>query len=362
MPAAEVDADDNEVSKDRTGEEEPSACSPEEMDEALLVATVRALATGFSQRGTGGGASELPISISEFYSQHVIPNAPSCISIDVKKSSYKKLAKFIKSIEKSGLVKTKEIRGETFIKSIDWSHKKLAEFKQEGQDKSAGPPVKKDKATAGGTSTAASQPSIAARELFKPVKGVIPIFEDMGVATTADAYFTRSDVVRLLNEYFQKHGLIDPQNPLMVKLDMLMCDGFLAKEDYQRKDRLPRNILCQKFIDKMQLYTAISLPDKQDHIIKGRADPVIVVEAKVGNKMTTRVLGLELYGLDPASIASDLKLICATSTTVRPITGGKKDQVEVFLQGKHERHVTKLLKEKGLPEKLIEIKSPSAKK
>ncbi|KAJ2458468.1 hypothetical protein GGI02_006005, partial [Coemansia sp. RSA 2322] len=75
---------------------------------------------------------------------------------------------------------------------------------------------------------------------------------------------------------------------------------------------------------------------------------------KMGSKVITRVSGLEAYGIDPLSVAKELRTACASSTTVEPIPG-KKGVQSVLVQGHHITALTKLLEKNRLPSRLVNI-------
>lgn len=88
-----------------------------------------ALHQALAQIGTSG----TPISASSLYSAHVLPCRPASIPVEqredvvIGKSSWKKLAKWIKVMEKEGLVKAKEGRsGEITITVIHTEHPSIA--------------------------------------------------------------------------------------------------------------------------------------------------------------------------------------------------------------------------------------------
>jgi translation initiation factor 2D len=100
-----------------------------EIDEYLNSALHQALA----QLGTNA----TPLSASSLYSGHVLPCRPASIpaqqreDVVINKSSWKKLAKWIKVVEKEGLVKAKEGRGgEITITAIHTEHPFIALHKE----------------------------------------------------------------------------------------------------------------------------------------------------------------------------------------------------------------------------------------
>lgn len=74
----------------------------EGMDKALEHCFCKALA----ERVTD---ADLPIPCEKFYSQFLLPCRPQNASLDVKKSSYKKLPKLVKAMEKKGVVTQKQV-------------------------------------------------------------------------------------------------------------------------------------------------------------------------------------------------------------------------------------------------------------
>jgi translation initiation factor 2D len=71
----------------------------------------------------------LPMSSSTLYSSYVLPNRARgrAAEADIKKSSWKKLAKWLKAVEKQDLIKCKEVRGELVLLSINWGHSAYVE-------------------------------------------------------------------------------------------------------------------------------------------------------------------------------------------------------------------------------------------
>lgn len=109
----------------KDGDQAAGSLSVSEIDEYLNAALHQALATI--------GSSGTPISASSLYSGYVLPSRPSSIPAQLReevvigKSSWKKLAKWMKLIEKEGLIKAKEGRGgEITITTIHAEHPSIA--------------------------------------------------------------------------------------------------------------------------------------------------------------------------------------------------------------------------------------------
>ena len=72
--------------------------------------------------------ADLPISASTFYSDYLIPNRPINTIIDIRKSSFRKLTKFLKYYEKTGLLKTKERGGVLYVTEVQKNHPELSSY------------------------------------------------------------------------------------------------------------------------------------------------------------------------------------------------------------------------------------------
>ncbi|KAJ2489323.1 hypothetical protein IWW37_004060 [Coemansia sp. RSA 2050] len=334
--------------------------TPDEMDELLMNSMRQIMATVLDEAHT---VELLPINASTIYSTYMVPNAPRGRELDIKKSSHKKLAKFLKAAEKHGLIKLKDIRGELHVKSLNWAHKDMAEFTPYIVGT-----AKKEKQTDGeaGRSVAApGQPGneldmIHVIELLKPSSALVLLFSDVG-AQTDTGYFSRQQARAVLEDYIKGRQLVDAKHPRMVKLDHRLCDGLLTKEEYSKLSTYPRDKLQARLQERMTLYTQVVLPGGPTAVKIGNPPCAeIVCEKKMGSKVITRVSGLEPYGIDPQTLAKELRTACASSTTVDAIPGKKNAQM-VIVQGHQIAALTRLLEQHRLPARLISVVDKSGR-
>ncbi|KAJ2071915.1 hypothetical protein GGH13_003040 [Coemansia sp. S155-1] len=336
------------------------AVAPDEMDELLMNSLRQIMATVLD----AAHATELlPINASTIYSTYMVPSAPRGRELDIKKSSHKKLAKFLKAAEKHGLIKLKDIRGELHIKSFNWAHKDMAEFTPYVVGS-----AKKEKLNDGEAGRLVAVPGqdgseldmIRVIELLKPSSALAPLFDDVN-AQTDTGYFSRQQARTVLEDYIKGRRLVDAQNPRMVKLDHRLCDGLLTKEEYSKLSSYPRDKLQARLQERMTLYTQVVLPGGPTPVKIGNPPCAeIVCEKKMGNKAITRVSGLEPYGIDPSILAKELRIACASSTTVDAIPGKKNAQM-VLVQGHHIATLTKLLEQHRLPARLVSVVDKSGR-
>lgn len=102
--------------------EEVAELTVEDKGEPLTPAEVSTLLTAaLMQTLSSLSPSQLPIPSSQLYSAHILPNRPAYIPHDrrddvvIAKSEWKKLAKWMKELNKEGLLKTKETKGEVVV-------------------------------------------------------------------------------------------------------------------------------------------------------------------------------------------------------------------------------------------------------
>ncbi|KAJ2822079.1 hypothetical protein IWW50_004370 [Coemansia erecta] len=328
------------------------------MDALLMTSLKQAMATTLDE---SHASALLPIGASTLFSTYMIPNAPNGADLDIKKSSYKKLAKFLKAVEKHGLVKLKDIRGESHIKSLNWKHPDMASYQPFAvkSKQAAGPRAAADSATAPQKQKAEGS-MVKLAELLKPPQALRALFSDIGDEPES-GYFTRQQARAVLESYIKKHALVDTRNPRNVRLDHHLCDGLLTKDEYSKLTVFPRDKLQQRLQEKMTLFTQLTVPGCAPVVKPGRPPTVdIFCEKKMGNKVVTRAVGLEAYGVDPAVVAKELRTMCASSTTVDPVPG-KKGVVAVIVQGHQVKAVTKLLEKHGLAAELLKVSDKSGK-
>lgn len=66
--------------------------------------------------------SDLPILSSNFFKNHLIVACPEGRTVDIKKSSYKKLSAFLSAMKTRGVIKTEIMKGVESILSIQADH------------------------------------------------------------------------------------------------------------------------------------------------------------------------------------------------------------------------------------------------
>ncbi|OAD04325.1 hypothetical protein MUCCIDRAFT_161076 [Mucor lusitanicus CBS 277.49] len=280
-------------------------------------------------------SSVLPVSASSFYSAYIMPCRPVDVGseIDIKRSSWKKLQKFMKAMDKAGLLKTKEQRGETMVMSVNYAHPSLQDLRKYKTMESAAnqSATAKDNAAKEAAANSAKEAAAAAKssasnqieiqEIFKPLgTSMQKLFEE--AKHDKDGVYTIPQVRQVMMDYIKIHNAVDLQNQKMINIDPTLCDAILTKPEYNSISKLTRDQILHRMCQKMQPFHAVKLPGKEAVLKKGACKPIeIVQEVRQGRKTITKVTGVEGFGLDVDELSKELTRLCASSATYNPIHG-----------------------------------------
>ncbi|XP_016070740.1 PREDICTED: eukaryotic translation initiation factor 2D isoform X3 [Miniopterus natalensis] len=285
LPEASEGPDAGDLNTSPTG----SKTLQEQMDELLQRCFLHALKCRVKK-------ADLPLLTSTFLGSHMFSCCPEGRQLDIKKSSYKKLSKFLQQMQQEQIIQVKELsKGVESIVAVDWKH---------------------------------------------PRKGSI---------------LEGSEVRTIIINYAKKNDLVDTDNKNLVKLDPILCDCILEKSEQHTVMKLPWDSLLTRCLEKLQPAYQVTFPGQEPIVKKGKICPIdITLAQRASNKKVTVVRNLEAYGLDPCTVAAILQQRCQASTTVTPAPGAK-DSLQVQIQGNQVHHLGwLLLEEYQLPRKYIQ--------
>ncbi|KAL2490180.1 eukaryotic translation initiation factor SUI1 family protein [Abeliophyllum distichum] len=295
------------ASKVELNVDDQQSLSVEDVDALLDKCLLQALHTTIMDK-------DLPMPGSTLWSGHVLPCRPLGVTLDIKKSSYKKLSKWLQSKSSSGLISVKEDKYKKELNKI-----------------------------------------LDVVELYKPSVHVNPVFASVGVDT--GKLYTASEASQVVFGYVDKENLVKPANKSIVVLDATLCDA-LYKGAIKKGSMYPTEIhkkdLGQTFINRMQSH--IRVTRGSDSVVrKGALKPIqIMTERRQGNKKVTKLSGLESFLIDAEALASELQKKFACSTTIAELPG--KKGLEVLVQGgvidDLARH---LVEQYGIQKRYIEV-------
>merc|ERR1719187_219119 len=219
--------------------------SPQEvMDELLLNSFLQSWKTTAKK-------AELPMLTSNFFRLHMMGNCPPDKNLDVKKSSYKKLSKFLGAMEKNKEIKIKEL------------HKVI--------------------------------------ELHTVTANVLQLFKQYNLSKGSG--FTGQEVKKLLTDYAKTNSLQVESNKGLVKLNPILAEIVLAKGENNVVE-MKWEELQKRVISKMSNGYSLEFPGQPPMTYKGQLEPVELSTAtRSGNKKITLVNNLDVYKIDPAEFS-----------------------------------------------------------
>ncbi|URD89548.1 Translation initiation factor SUI1 [Musa troglodytarum] len=338
---------DNVTAEEPSDEKEQQTLSSEEIDALLDKCLLQALHTTVKDK-------DLPMPGSTLWSNHVLPCRPSGITLDIKKSSHKKLSKWLQSKSSAGLISAKEdkYKKEVMLLGINRGHQEFMAFKPEKRV----PENAEQRHDNSVSEVAHTKLQLEVVEVYKPSTHVKSIFTAVGADT--GSYYSASDATDIAFRYVEKENLVKPTDKAMVVLDAALCDA-LYKGTIKKGSTYPTEVhkkdLGSTFLSRMQIHHRVS-KGNEVAVRKGAVRPIqIMTERRQGNKKVTRVSGLETFLMDADSLASELQKKFACSTSVGEIPG-KKGQHEVLVQGGVIDDLAKhLVDHYGIPKRYIEV-------
>ncbi|KAM0747852.1 hypothetical protein T439DRAFT_328520 [Meredithblackwellia eburnea MCA 4105] len=341
-----------------TGEVSAESMSPADVDQMFKTALLLSIKQTLSK-----SPSLFPMPASSLFSAHILPNRPAHLSgIDIKKSSWKKLAPFIKAVAKLGWVTAKEVKGELVVMSVNGTHadvEAVRSYKTIAQGSSSSPSDSPTTniTTGGSSSSNSSAADVVVRELFKPPSAFRGILPDEVEQPDHDLY-TSAQLKSALLSYVTSHSISHPRDQKFIQLspDDALTSVLLKKGedlDVMSKDEALKRLkeAGTKFWELRK--------GKEDPVVKKGTPPLVKIAIKtVGKRQVTLISNFEQWGLFTAEeVAEDLRHRAASSTAVQPIHGSspKKPLFEIMVQGSHESLVTQVLAARGLPKQYVEV-------
>ncbi|XP_072945272.1 eukaryotic translation initiation factor 2D [Epargyreus clarus] len=278
---------------------------------------------------------QLPLKTNILYKNHLIPMCPPDRTLDVKKSTYKKMSKFLEAMEREGLVEVRELeRGVAALVSVNHNHPLVRAHRA--------PLAAPLSAPAAGAEYVPPQ----VREVYCITANVAELFMPLKKGTPLSGAEVRST----LTEYVRSRELQSTEVRGAVVLDATLAKASGKKE----QEHVKWEELMQAVQARCTAGTALQFADGRQQLARARLPPVTMqVVSRAGNKKVTLVSNLEAYGLNLAALAQACQRGVAASCGVTRSAAAKTDQL--MLQGDQTHFVAKLLIEKyGLPKKYVE--------
>eukprot|EP00727_Mastigamoeba_balamuthi_P012746 m51a1_g8094 hypothetical protein (703) ;mRNA; r:61828-65654 len=283
---------------------EPSAEAPEateapadprgtaEMDALLEGCLLHAVKRRLTPR-------ELPVLASALLAAHLLPSRPPGAELDVRRTSYKKLSRFLQAMQAQGVVTLDEQDGVVRVVGVNRDCERVRAYEPRETQEDA------DRAAA--AALAPADPRELVEVLYTVPERLAPLVAGAPARElrVRDAlFFSRHEVNAAVTRYYKAL----PEAP-GVRRDSVQLDAVLAAALRERPGASSR-----------------SAPDGVPEALrlrKGLPRPVAVAtERRHGNKHVTTVEGLEAYGVDPSAVAEELQYVAAAAATTQALERG----------------------------------------
>lgn len=345
----ELSLSEREQEEGEQGDLEDQRTPQEQMDELLLQCFLQALKSKVKK-------SDLPLLTSTFLRVHMVSCCPSGKQLDIKKSSYKKLSKFLQTMQQQhGLVRVKELsKGVESIVEVDWRNQVLRFFRAPEESGVEEAPVE-----VGGEGEKPYHPP-EINTLYSVSARLEPLFLD--AKKRKGTVLQPAEVRSIITDFIKRNELVDETNKNYVIINPTLCDCLLEKTEYQEVDALKWDDVFSRALDKMQQCHQLVFPGHAPIVKKGNIEPIdISVASRGSNKKVTLIKNLEVYGLDPIAVSTALQRRVQASSVLNPVPGSK-DKVIVQIQGNQVQQIGKLLLDQyHIPPKYIHGLDKAAK-
>ncbi|XP_041091899.1 eukaryotic translation initiation factor 2D-like isoform X3 [Polyodon spathula] len=250
--------------------EEDGRTLQEQMDELLLQCFLHALKTKVKK-------SDLPLLTSTFLRNHMFSCCPSGKQLDIKKSSYKKLSKFLKCMQQQRkLIQVKELsKGVESIIEVDWKHREICSFSA-----SEGPVLEEAPVESCRDAEKPYQPPEIST-LYSVSTRLLPLFQDAQLKK--GAVLTAAEVRTIITNYVKNNELVDEINKNYVTINPILCDSLLDKQEYQEIEKLKWDDLFNRCLTRMQHCHQLLFPGQEPIIRKGHIEPIDITVASRGS-------------------------------------------------------------------------------
>ncbi|KAL8749501.1 MAG: hypothetical protein Q9184_006786 [Pyrenodesmia sp. 2 TL-2023] len=320
---------------------------------------------------------KFPVNQSAVISNLVLPFLPittpaQAASLNIKKTSWKNAKKFIKALEKSKLVKSKDRDGgECVLLDIDFEDPAVTGFVPYRLPKKDATGAESGGGEGGKAGTAGISPSddsvgqkLSKVELYKPKESLAAIFS--AASASHHVLYLPAELRPIVNAYIESEKLLSDTNKRLVNLNPVLAnavfDGSSALDrEVLAKGSVPRDALIDRILKSCALYWVILRNDATRDQVKanaGHAPKVhITLETRSGNKTVTKLSGVETFYIQPQALAEELQKSCASSTSVNQLAGSspKKPVMEVMVQGPQKDAVIKALEKRGVSRQWVEV-------
>ncbi|KAG7382585.1 Eukaryotic translation initiation factor 2D [Phytophthora pseudosyringae] len=339
-----------EESDDEAKEEEE--VTREKMDSYYVAALLQALRTSKIRE------RELPVLASSFHASVLLPCRRAGVSLNIKRSSFKKLSVFLKAMAAHGLLVVTDNDGVQSITAIARRHPDVLSHEpyQTDDDAQQEEQVAANKA-AGLPAFVPGQYAPDVEEsigLSPALKTLLPsILPGASAGQPLQKYWSAVEIRDLVTQYAESQGLVDAGNKKFVRLNGPLTDALYGKKTPTGgyPERLARPEILNLLLSKCMHYHRIKLFPK--HAAKfhgGNLRPITIHAEKLKRRNNTTVTNIAFYqqfGIDGAAFAKEAQKKWGCSAALQASEDKSKGE-EIQVHGQMTNEVLEYLSTKYL--------------
>ena len=320
---------------------------------------------------------DYPIPQSLVISNLILPYLPiftpaDAASLQIKKTSWKNAKKFIKSLDKQKILKSKDRDGgECVVQDVDFKDPNIVNFvpyrlprkETSGADSGGGGGGKNIISGSSSDDTSIGQ-SLRRLSLLRPTEKFAPLFQ--AANATIKTLYLPSEIRPIITSYIESERLVSNTNKRLVNINPVLANAVFngqSSMDHEvlAKGTVPRDAIIDRVIQSCSPYWVILRNDetREDVKAKGGQPPTIQIvhETRSGNKTVSKVSGVESFHINPQPLADELQKACASSTSVSQLVGSspKHPVQEIQVQGPQKEIIIKALEKRGVNRQWVEV-------
>jgi translation initiation factor 2D len=297
----------------------------------------------------------------------------------IKKTSWKSSKKFIKHLEKQGLVKAKDRNGgETIILDIDFEASQIKQFvpyklPKPKLSETAGQKIK----IKNGNSVLPTHQTLTLQHLYRASSKLVP-----DLLPSKTDYYTRAQIADRIRTYVQNSPELSAgaSSSRFIKLDPFIANNILGSRQTLADTKIlaigeiSRDALQKRVLDDdhlcMPFWVLLGSDQTWDPADRSMPKPksgsppkvMITIEKRTGTKTVTTVTGLEYFNVSPQMMGPELQKKCASSASVQQASGLKPGMMEIMVQGDQRDAVIKEAGKRGVKSEWFEVVDKTKKK
>jgi translation initiation factor 2D len=346
---------DGEEDEEDNKEGDGNQVSTKEMDKHLMEAFLNCLIISLDE-------DDLPIENANLWNNHLLPCRTPGTVLDIKNTSFKKLAKFFSHMDKLGIITFKEATKKSATASITHINRKNLTLSDWEPTISA--PMSKEEEEKEGKEGKGER-LVITHEIVNMCKPDSLLKKYLNLAPDAEVV-THDEMEKKIKDFLKKSNLL--QKDQVIVNDMLKEDFNIEVEDSEDEEADLKSAECEdevketkkhdnedkkkkkgakapavtikltKFMQMIEkhltyLYKIIDLKSKKETIKQGKFEGVNIFAEKAHNKFLTRVTSLGVFGLNLEALLAEWQAKFSATGSIHEVVINKQHVKEISLQG-----------------------------